>query len=161
MLTPTNVMCRGCPMSELPDSISACGRSVWFGIAVGWLAQLGLKTVLPLMVLFATRYWSLTTDNTSLWLEHPGDSRHPVWYAMQASVFAGSILAGTVAAMLVSRGSFALAVALVVLSLIATAFEQFPQPLTTSVILIWIVGPCFGILVGVLLGRRLAQRRSQ
>jgi hypothetical protein len=160
MRTPTNILCRECPMSELPDSISSRGRSVWFGITVGSLAQLGLKTLLPLIVLFATRYWSLTMDSPSLWLEDPGDSRHPVWYAMQASVFVGSILAGAAAAMLVSRRSFALAVALVMLSLIATAFEQFPQPLTTSVSFIWAVGPCFGLLVGVLLGRRLTRRRT-
>lgn len=148
-------------MSEPPVSIPSRGRSVWFGIAVGFLAQLGLKTLLPLMVLFATRSWSLAMDSPSLWLEYPDDSRHPVWYALQASVFAGSILAGAVAAMLVSRRSLALPVALVTLSLIATAFEQFPRPLTTSVNFIWTGGPCFGLLVGVLLGRRLTRRQTQ
>jgi hypothetical protein len=80
---------------------------------------------------------------------------------MQASVFAGSILAGAVAAMLVSRRSLALPFALVTLSLVATGFEQFPQPFTASVSFIWTGGPCAGILLGVLFGQWLTQRQIQ
>jgi hypothetical protein len=154
-------MCRKRFMNELRDSIPSRRQSVWLGIAVGFLAQLGLKTFLPMIVLVATRSWSQAMDNPSLWLEDPGNSRHSVWYAMQASVFAGSLVAGTVAAMLVSRRSVALPVALVILSLLAIAFEQFPQPLTTSVNFIWTGGPCFGVFFGVLLGQRLTQRQTQ
>lgn len=148
-------------MNELRDSKLRRGRSVWLGIAVGFLAQLGLKTLLPMIVLFATRGWSLATDNPSLWLEYPDNTRHSVWYAMQASVFAGSILAGAMAAVLVSRRSLALPFALVTLSLVATGFEQFPQPFTASVSVIWTGGPCSGILLGVLLGHWLTQRQLQ
>jgi hypothetical protein len=147
-------------MNELRDSVPRRGRSVWLGIAVGFLAQLGVKTLLPMIVLVATRSWSQAMDNPSLWLEYPDNTRHPVWYAMQASVFAGSILAGTVASMLVSRRSLALPFALVTLSLIATGFEQFPQPFTASVNFIWTGGPCFGLLLGVFLDRWLTQRQA-
>ena len=158
---PNNFLYSKTLMPDLPDSIPSRGRTVWFGIAVGFLAQLGLRTLLPMMVLFATRTWSQMMDSPSLWMEYPDDSRHPVWYALQASVCAGSILAGIVAAILAPRRSLALPVGLVTLSLIANAFEQFPRPLTTLVNLIWTAGPCVGLLIGVLWGRRLTRRRSE
>ena len=148
-------------MHELRDSKPSSGRSIWLGVAVGFLAQLGLKTLLPMIVLFATRSWSQAMDDPSLWLEYPQNTRHPVWYAIQASVFAASILAGTVAAMLVSRRSLALPFTLVTLSLFAAGFEQFPQPLTVLTILVWTGGPCLGILLGVLLGRWLTRRQTR
>lgn len=148
-------------MNKLRNAIPSRGRSVWLGIAVGFLAHLGLKTLLPMIVLIATRYWSLAMDNPSLWLEYPDNSGHSVWYALQASVFVGAIFSGTVAAMLVSNRSFALPVALITLSLIATGFEQFPQPYTASVIVIWTGAPCVGLLLGVLLGRWLTLRQTQ
>jgi len=128
-------------------------RSIWLGIAVGWLAQLGLTALLPLIVLVAIRYWSLSSDNPSLWLENPDDSSHPVWYALQASICVGSILAGSLAARLAPHRSLALPIGLVALSLIATAFEQFPRHLSTTVIIIWTGGPCVGLVIGVWLGR--------
>lgn len=143
-----------CLMAELRYKSPALKRSIWFGIAVGWLVQLGLKAILPIVVLFGVRLWSLLADSPSLWLENPGNSSHPVWYALQASVFIGSVLAGSLATMLVPRRSLALPIALVVLSLIAIVFEQFPSRLSTTVAIIWAGGPCVGLVIGVLLGQR-------
>jgi hypothetical protein len=141
-------------MSKLRNQTPARKRAIWLGIGVGWLVQLGLKSTLPVIVLFGVRYWSLAADRPSLWLENPGNSSHPVWYALQASVFIGSVLAGSFAAILAPRRSFAVPVALVMLSLVSTGFEQFPRPLSATVALIWAGAPCIGVVLGVVLGRR-------
>jgi hypothetical protein len=144
-------------MSEPRSSPAFIKRSVWLGVSVGWLAQLGLKTILPVAVLVAVRFFSLETENKSLWLEEPSDSSHPVWHVLQASVFLGSMLAGWLAAMLSPRKSFMVPIALVVLSLAATGFEQFPRPMSTTVMLIWAAGPCVGLFLGWLLVQLLAR----
>jgi len=142
-------------MFKPPHQSPARKRTIWLGIVVGWLVQLGLKSILPVIVLFAVRSWSLAADNPSLWLENPGNSSHPVWYALQTSVFIGSVLAGNLAAVLAPRRSFAVPVALFMLSLISTGFEQFPWPLSTTIILIWAGAPSIGVVLGVVLGRRI------
>ena len=135
-------------MSESRSSPVLVKRSIWLGLGVGWLAQLGLKAILPILVLVGLRFFSLATESKSLWLEEPSSSAHPAWYALQASVFLGSVLAGCLAAVLAPRQSIVVPAALVVLSLLATAFEQFPRPMSTGVMLVWAVGPCIGLLVG-------------
>jgi hypothetical protein len=128
-------------------------RTVWLGIAVGWLTQLGLKTILPIMVLLAIRMWSLATDNKAAWIENPDDAGRSAWYVVQASIFFGSILAGMLAGRLSPRRSVVVPAALVLLSLLVTVFEQFPRPISPLVTVIWVGGPCVGLLVGVLIGR--------
>jgi hypothetical protein len=144
-------------MSEPPSSQGFIKRSVWLGVFVGWLAQFGLKTILPILVLVGVRFFSLETENKSLWLEEPSDSSHPVWYMLQASIFGASVLAGWLAAFLSPRKSLIVPMALVVLSLVATGFEQFPRPMSTTVMLIWAVGPCVGLVLGWLLVRLVAR----
>ena len=144
-------------MSEPSSSPDFIKRSVWLGIFVGWLAQFGLKTILPIVVLVGVRFFSLETENKSLWLEEPGDSSHPVWYLLQASGFVASVLAGWLADLLSPRKSVIVPMALVILSLVATGFEQFPRPVSTTVMLIWAAGPCVGLVLGWLLVRLLAR----
>jgi hypothetical protein len=48
-------------MTEIRTSPSFVKRSVWLGLGVGWLAQLGLKTILPVVVLVGIRFFSLET----------------------------------------------------------------------------------------------------
>jgi hypothetical protein len=147
----------------MPDSHatpSFVKRTVWLGLGVGCLAQLGLKTILPIAILVAIRFFSLETDRSSLWLEDPSDSSHPVWYVLQAAVFVGSVLAGSIAALLSPRKSIFVPVALVFLSLLATGFEQFPRPMSPVVTLVWAAGPCAGLLLGWLLVRMLARREA-
>lgn len=144
-------------MSDSHSSQAFIKRSVWLGVGVGWLTQLGLKTLLPIVVLVGVRFFSLQTEKEALWLENPDDSSHPVWYALQASVFVGSVLAGWLAGKLSPRKSVLTPIALVVLSLVATGFEQFPRPMSTVVLLVWAAGPCAGLLVGWLLARLLAR----
>jgi hypothetical protein len=140
-------------MSDQRPSPGFIKQSVWLGLGVGWLAQLGLRTILPIVVLTGARFFSLETENKSLWLEDSGDSSHPVWYALQASVFIGSVFAGWLAAKLSPRKSLAVPIALVILSFLATVFEQFPRPMSTTVGLVWVAGPCVGLVVGWLLAR--------
>lgn len=144
-------------MSEQSSSSAFIKRSVWLGLCVGWLTQLALKTIFPIAVLVGVRYFSLETDNKSLWLEESGNSTHPVWYALQASVFVGSLLAGWLAAKLSPRRSFVVPIALVILSLLTTGFEQFPSPMSTPILLVWAAGPCVGLIVGWLLAQLLAR----
>jgi hypothetical protein len=142
-------------MSELNQKSTAPSHTIWLGIAVGWLVQLGLKTFLPIAVLVGLRLWFLDTTSDALALEQLDDSSHPAWYAMQGAVFIGSVIAGSLAALLARRRTLVLSIALVVLSLLATVFEQFPRPLTHTVELIWAGGPCLGLVVGILLVRLL------
>jgi hypothetical protein len=144
-------------MPEPRTSPSFVKRSVWLGLGVGWLAQLGLKEILPIVVLVAIRLFSLEAEKSSLWLEDPNDSSHPVWYALQAAVFVGSVLAGSLAALLSPRKSLVVPAALVILSLLATGFDQFPRPMTPVVTLVWAAGPCTGLLLGWLLVRLRAR----
>ena len=87
-----------------------------------------------------------------MWLEHPYESSHPGWYALQVAIIAGSAVAGAVAAMLSPRRAYVVPVWLVALSLLNTFFEQFPSPLSWTVELIWVAGPCLGLLIGWFLG---------
>ncbi len=138
-------------MSEQPQNETPLKPKVWLGICVGSLTQLGLKTFLPILVLVAIRMWSLETNDKSLWLENPTDASHQVWFALQASVFLGSAIAGFLAGILSPRSSRIVPAALVTFSLLTTAFEQFPQPSTPSVFLVWALGSCIGLLVGFFL----------
>lgn len=146
--------------SNPPHQAHARKQSIWLGIGVAWLVQLALKTILPMLVLAGVRYWSLAADRPSLWLEDPGNSSHPVWYALQAAVFFGSVLAGSLTAVLAPRRSSAVPVALVMLSLLTTAFEQFPRPLSATVAVIWTAAPCLGLVLGVMLGRRFTRKAA-
>lgn len=127
--------------------------SLWLGISVGFLTQLGLKTLLPVLALFCVRFLSLTTENDALWLEDSGDSSHPVWYVLQASIFLGSAVAGALAAVLSLSKSWLLPAVLVLLSLQVTWFEQFPLHLSPIVLLVWTGGPCLGLVLGIWLAR--------
>jgi hypothetical protein len=141
-------------MSPSGQAHDGSRRPVWLGIAVGWLAQLGLKTLLPIVVLVGLSYWQLWTGGQSPWLQSSPRSSDPAWYGVQAAIFFGSVLAGVLAARLVRKRSLLLPVALVVLSLLSTAFEQFPMPLSASVLSIWAAGPCLGLVAGIWLAWR-------
>jgi hypothetical protein len=135
---------------------------VWLAIVIGWLAQLGLKVLVPTAVLAGIRWWSLASGNQALWLENPGDSSSPVWFVLQACVIAGSAVAGMLAGILSPRRSIAVPVTLVSLSLLATAFEQFPRPMSAMVGSIWTGGPCAGLVVGYALAKiaKISKRRD-
>jgi hypothetical protein len=141
-------------MSPSDRSHESARRPIWLGIAVGWLAQLGLKTLLPVVVLVGLSYWQLWTGGQSPWVQSPPRSSDPAWYLVQAAIFFASVLAGVLAARLVRKRSLLLPVALVVLSLLSTAFEQFPMPLSATVLLIWTAVPCLGLVAGIWLAWR-------
>jgi len=79
-----------------------------------------------------------------------------VWYAQHASIFAGSLIAGAIAATIAKARPVALALALSGLSLANTFFEQMPAPLSLWIMLIWAGGPCLGLLSGIGLVRCFA-----
>ena len=141
-------------MSPSDPSHDGARRPIWLGIVVGWLAQLGLKTLLPIVVLVGWSYWQHWVGVQSPSIQSPPRSSDPAWYGAQAAVFLGSVLAGILAARLVSRRSRLLPIALVVLSLLSTAFEQFPMPLSATVLSIWALGPCLGLIAGICLAWR-------
>lgn len=122
-------------MNELNTPVRLPHRPIWVGIAAGWLVQLALKAILPLLVLAVLA--------------------GPFWYVSQAAIFIGSAIAGGLAVRLARGKPFAVATALIFLSLLSSSFEQFPQPLSITVLLIWLGGPCLGLIMGVVLARRL------
>jgi hypothetical protein len=114
---------------------------LWLGLMVGWLAQLGLKTFVPAVVLIGIRFLSLQSENPGLWLEDPFDSKHPVWYALQLTIFLSSFFAGALGGFLSGGRYGALALGLAMLSLMTTFFEQFPLHASTIAMWIWAWGP--------------------
>lgn len=127
-------------MAQHTADMTALKPSIWPAAALGWLVQLVLKTVLPLAVLAAGI----------------GNAGPSVWYAQQAAIFLGSLLAGAIAARIAKGRPFALAFALLGLSLATTFFEQLPATLTPWIALVWAGGPCLGLLVGTGLARCFA-----
>ena len=127
-------------MTQHSADLVALKPSIWPPAALGWLVQLVLKTVLPLGVL-ATGI---------------GNGGPSVWYAQQAAIFLGSLLAGAIAARIARGRPLALALALLGLSLATTFFEQFPATLTPWMALVWAGGPCLGLLLGTGLARFFA-----
>jgi hypothetical protein len=113
-------------MTPIDKALAPKTAQLWMGLTVGWLAQLGLKSFVPLVVLVATRFFSLETENSRMWLEDASDSSHPLWYALQCSVFLSSICAGALGASLSKGRYWALAAGLAILSLLTTFFEPFP-----------------------------------
>lgn len=150
MIRPLNTHAKH-PMTKSHHSPMLIKRSFWLALCVGGLAQFALKLILPFVVLFGIRLFSLTTENNSLWLEHPNNSSHPVWYVLQGAVFLGACLAGWLAAWLSPGKSRLLPMVLILLSLIATGFEQFPMPMSSMVMFIWAGAPCAGLFLGWLL----------
>jgi hypothetical protein len=133
------------PSAQAPAGLR---RPVWLGIVVGWLVQLGLKTLLPIVVMVGLRYWQLLTGMGSPSVQSPPRSSDPAWYDVQAAIFLGSVLAGYLAARLTPGRPRALALGLVLLSLLTTFFEQFPMPFSGTAMLVWAAGPCLGLLAG-------------
>ncbi|HEU4817685.1 hypothetical protein [Janthinobacterium sp.] len=123
-------------MTELNAAPAGARWPVWLAVMAGWLLQLALKALLPLV------------------LQAAGASH---WYASQAAIFMGSAIAGGLAARLAPGRPLAVASALVVLSLLSACFEQFPQPMSAMVALVWLGGPCLGLIAGVLLARPWAR----
>jgi|SRR5471032_484471 len=147
-------------MTKSPhENIPKKGK-IWLGLTVGWLAQLGLKTFVPIVVLTGIRFWSFQTDNHSLWMENMGDSTHPVWYALQLAVFLSSLFAGTLGAVLSQGRYWTLALGLIILSLMTTFFEQVPTPSSTIALCCWAGGPCLGVVAGVGIIQLLHKRRE-
>ena len=124
-------------------------EKIWLGLTVGWLTQLGLKTFVPIVALIGIRFYSFETNNPTLWMENPGDSTHPVWYALQTTVFLSSLCAGALGAYLSQGRYWMLALGLTILSLMTTFFEQFPIPPSTIALWFWAGGPCLGVVAGV------------
>lgn len=148
-------------MSNSVAQFADIKRSNWLGIAVGSLVHLGLKAVLPAFVLAGFGLLSMAMDIPFIWLDNVDDTRYPPWIALQAAIFVGSILAGGLATFLAPRKSLAVPAALVILSLLTSAFEQFPRYGSSSAMLIWQGGPCIGLVLGVLFARRLAKRKLE
>jgi hypothetical protein len=133
-------------------------RNPLLGICVGFLAQLGITAVLPQVCLVVLRAWDIDYQDTWIWIVSLDDAMHPMWYALQGALFLGSAFAGYLAALLSPRNSAIAPLALVLLSLLAKSFEQFWSPLPTVAMLVWVLGPCAGLLTGILAVR--ATKRS-
>ena len=133
------MMDKGKNMTELNAAPADARRPVWIAVMAGWLLQLVLKALLPLVLQAASA---------------------PHWYAAQAAIFIGSAIAGGLVARLAPGRPLAVAAALVILSLLSAGFEQFPPSMSALVALVWLGGPCLGLIAGVLLARPLARNAN-
>jgi hypothetical protein len=132
-------------------------RSVWLGVLVGWLAQLGLTTLLPIVTIVAGQTWAMATGVEVGWVDQTQRAMLVGWLVIQLVVFGGSVVAGAVGAYLAPRRSWAVPLALVLLSLLASVFQQLPWPRSTEALLIWMLGPCVGSLTGIAIVWRLGR----
>lgn len=128
-------------------------RSVWLGVLVGWLAQIALKSILPMLVFVGLNVLSVATGGDAIYEPQARNALEPAWLIQQGAIFAASILAGILAALLAPPRAVAVPVTLAVLSLLATFFEQLPMPLSGPRIALWTIAPCLGVVLGVLVMR--------
>lgn len=126
-------------------------RSVWLGVLVGWLTQIALKIILPMLVFVGLNLFSVATGGDALYEPQARNALEPAWLIQQGAIFAASILAGVLAALVSPPRGVAVPVALAVLSLLATFFEQLPMPLSGPRIALWTLAPCLGVVLGVLM----------
>jgi hypothetical protein len=132
-------------------------RSVWFSVLVGWLAQLGLTMLLPIVAIVVGQTWAMATGVEVGWVDETSRAMLFGWLVIQWVVFGGSVIAGAVGAYLAPRRSWAVPLALVLLSLLASVFQQLPWPRSTEALLIWMLGPCVGLLTGITIVWRLGR----
>jgi hypothetical protein len=132
-------------------------RRLSLAIFIGWLCQLGLSALLPDMAIIAGRAVSMMIGSDYSWADHTHDSRLPGWHVVQGAIFVASALAGFLAAYLAPRKTFRLGAALIFLMLLGNFFEQLPMPPSPLIVLEWMLGPCLGIVLGLLIERRLAR----
>jgi MFS family permease len=130
-------------------------RSLWLAIIVGWLAQLALASLLPLIAQVVGRLWAGEAGDS--WAEHTRSTSEFGWFVIQGAVFFASVLAGVLAGYLAPRRPVVVAVVLVLLSLAVTFFEQLPSPRTLTLTLFWVLLPCAGLVVGVALSWKARQ----
>jgi hypothetical protein len=135
-------------------------RAIWLGVLVGWLAQLGLTTLLPIVAIVAGRTWGMATGVEGGWVDQTQRAMLFGWLVIQLVVFGGSVVAGAIGAYLAPRRSWAVPLALVLLSLLASVFQQLPSPRSTEALLIWMLGPCVGLLTGVAIVWRLGRNKG-
>jgi hypothetical protein len=130
-------------------------RSLWLAIVVGWFAQLALVELLPVLAQVAGRI--AAGEGGDSWAEHTSQAGELGWYIAQGVVVIASVVAGMLAGYLTPRRPVLVCVALVLLSLLGTFFQQLPTPRTAGIVALWVLGPCFGLAVGVAVSWRFRQ----
>lgn len=148
-------------MQAEPTQTFTFKRSVWLGVLCGWMAQLALTALLPILVFVALNFLALATGSTHNYEPVALRTTEPAWPIQEASIFAASLLAGGLAALLSPPRSIKVPVALVLLSLLATCFQQFPLPMSVRVSIIWTAAPVLGLLTGILLTRWCTRARAR
>ena len=133
-------------------------RTLWLAVLVGWLAQLGLSLLLPVIGEVAGRSFAMATGSSDSWAEHTQNASHFGWQVVQFLVFFASLAAGALAAYLTPRKPWVVAAVLVVLSLASSVFQQLPSPRSPGILLTWILAPCIGVVFGVALSWFLRHR---
>lgn len=137
------------PMPENNQDTAPIKPRLWLAICVGSLMLVGLKSLIPNVLMFAIRTWSHFSGDKALWMQDASDTFHWGWYVIQAGVFLGSVAAGHLAGRLSPRRTPLLPIGLITLNLLTTVFEQLPQPMELTSILIWVLIPNAGLLVGL------------
>jgi len=133
-------------------------RTVWLAVLLGWLAQLGLSTLLPIIGEVAWRSLAMASGAPDSWAEHTRDASHLGWRIAQGLVFLASFTAGALAGYFTPRRPFFVATILVVLSLVGSAFQQLPSPRSLVILLAWVLAPCLGLICGVAISWFLRRR---
>jgi len=137
---------------------SPLNRSLWLAIVVGWLAQLALVALLPELAQVAGRVAAGDAGNT--WAERTRYAGQDGWFVIQGVVVLACLLAGVLSGYLTPRKPWLVAAALVILSLFASWFSQLPSPRSPGILLLWALGPCVGIVLGVAISWRARQRAA-
>jgi len=119
---------------------------MWLAVLVGWLAQLALVELLPLLAAVGGRI--AAGEGSDSWAEHTRDANEFGWFVVQGVIMFASGLAGALAACLAPRKPLLACGLLVALSLAASFFQQLPSPRGADVVALWALGPCVGLIAG-------------
>ncbi len=129
-------------------------------IFVGWMTQLGLSTLLPTIAIVVGRAVSMAGGGDGRWGDHAADPQQEGWHLVQAVILLGSVIAAWLAGYLAPRKLTISATGLILLVLLAKAFEQLPIRHSASVVIEWVLSPCLGIVAGAMMARLTFRKES-
>jgi hypothetical protein len=129
-------------------------------IFVGWMTQLGLSTLLPTIAIVIGRAVSVAGGGDGGWGDHATDPRQAGWHLVQAVILLGSVIAAWIAGYLAPRKLAISATVLILLVLLAKAFEQLPIRHSAPDVVEWVLSPCLGIAAGAMMARLTFRKES-
>lgn len=143
-----------------PAETTAMKPNLGIAIFIGWMTQLGLSALLPIVGIVVGRMASMIAGGDGSWGEHSHSPSQPEWHLVQGTVFLGSFIAAWLAAYLAPRRVKTYATSLLMLVVLGKLFEQLPRSPSVLALAEWWLAPCLGIVVGAIVARLTIAKSS-